>query len=269
MNREHSESGALDARGWSDVTALRMARYAQLAYAEPHEIFASALVAGAKDVIPFTAENEAGLIVDYGTSAVLAIRGTDDAQDWIRNLNYRQKPLPGFGHVHRGFDIGWQSILDRITPILASLTTRRLWITGHSRGGSLALRALADLRATFDIGQVHAFEPARVFDDAAAETIDRLHWREVFTYTNGADVVPRVPPRYIWHWRRPRLLRYEHVGRRVHATVTGTVLLQPTRLKLLADRLMAYAAWRTKPGLASIANHDIELWIRQLERMVR
>ena len=154
--------------------------------------------------------------------AVLAFRGTlpmrktaeatrfiQIAVDWLNNTRASLvdgRPLGLPGHVHQGYaeslDSLWNSpgglvsVLDRIAA--AAAEGRRLWVTGHSKGGALAL--LAGLRLA-ETG-VPGLEPAGIctfgapragnlgFAAAFEDNLAGRAWR--FEYRN--DIVPHLPP---------------------------------------------------------------------------
>ena len=72
---------------------------------------------------------------------VVAFRGTQEAVDWLRNLDARPEWHDTLGFVHAGFSDG----MDDVAAELNCLLGDRVALTGHSLGGARA-RILAALR---------------------------------------------------------------------------------------------------------------------------
>ncbi len=79
--------------------------------------------------------------------AVLAFRGTEkDSRDIKTDLNLRFYSANG-AKVHTGFQQAFRRVAPAINEALTSLGAFKLYITGHSLGGALALVAARLLSA--------------------------------------------------------------------------------------------------------------------------
>lgn len=132
---------------------------------------------------------------------VLSFPGTDDVQDWIRDLEaieiVEHKEYPGL--VHNGFAGRLDAIWDKIPlPPVGPIT-----IIGHSLGGALATLASVRLQSMGYTPTVYSFGSPRVGNTTFAKAYKILHYR----WVNKADLVPHVPPSM-----GIETFKYQHVG---------------------------------------------------------
>jgi len=145
-------------------------------------------------------------------TALVAIRGTKTVKDWIADIDAPPMPFiadSSAGLVHMGFQLVYEHIRTDIqTKLTANCAgAKRLLVTGHSLGGSLAVLCALDLAVNSTIKvapELHSFAGPRTGDvkfagtfDAAVPICNRV--------VNFMDVVPQIPV--------PPL--YEHVGKEV------------------------------------------------------
>lgn len=126
---------------------------------------------------------------DSDKMAVLAFRGTETVPDDIKtDLNARFYTRDGV-KVHDGFHQAFLQVESDVRKAVQSLPNHKLYITGHSLGGALALIATRALNMD-NIAACYTFGSPRVgsleFDSAIKVPIYRV--------VNAADAVPRVPP---------------------------------------------------------------------------
>ena len=122
-------------------------------------------------------------------------------QDWLNDADYRAQPDPDLGVVHRGFETSfynlWPGLLTQIKAWQAAGKIGPdvgVYVTGHSKGGALAMLAALKLRAdkVLPVTEVDTFGAPRTGgQDFAARYatagIDGIR------YENQDDVVPHVP----------------------------------------------------------------------------
>jgi hypothetical protein len=157
---------------------------------------------------------DAALVAEADEGIILAFRGTippdspDHAQsvlDWLNDGDALFVPgddLPG--RVHRGF----RDSLNNLWPLLeatlldraqAAAATTPVYVTGHSKGGSIAfLAAMRCRRALAAKGlrnpvYVCTFAAARPADQDFATAFDAVIQHAV-RYEYADDIVPHVPP---------------------------------------------------------------------------
>jgi hypothetical protein len=142
---------------------------------------------------------------------VLAFRGTlppdspdrkQTLSDWLHDVEVELVEgykLPGL--VHHGFlgalDALWPAVYGEFVKQMAASPVKRLCITGHSKGGSMAHLAaarfaLSSLMHGSDI-TVRTFEGAHPGDASFADGYQRLV-SDVIRYEFQDDLVPHVPP---------------------------------------------------------------------------
>jgi len=122
-------------------------------------------------------------------------------QDWLNDADFIPQPDPELGLVHRGFkasfDNLWPGIIRQIKAWQAAGKLGpqvKVYITGHSKGGALAMLAALKLRAEniLPVTEVLTFAAPRVGGEDFAKKYaaqDIVGYR----YENQDDVVPHVP----------------------------------------------------------------------------
>jgi predicted lipase len=146
------------------------------------------------------------------SSAIVAIRGTSNWQDWLADLEAPLVPdrsVPSAGLVHMGFQLVYEHIRDSILELLGAHCqgAQAIYVTGHSLGGALAVLCGLDLARNSPVKvvpEVHTFAGPRAGNAEFASNVAQLIpvYRRV---VNFMDVVPQVPV--------PPL--YEHFGQEV------------------------------------------------------
>lgn len=127
--------------------------------------------------------------------------------DWLNNFQAARVSDELLGNVHFGFygamfdrqlsDNVWEALWRAMLHLRAQnlLDGKKIYITGHSKGGALALLAAARLKKEFGItaDAVYTFESPR------AGTVDfARRYAELgiptFRFENRGDVIPHMPP---------------------------------------------------------------------------
>ena len=221
--------------------------------------------AGYKSVKTFSRKSSQATIIEHQDYVIVAFRGTDQALDWLDNINVF--PIERyFGKIHRGF---YQALMDiwegedGIWEMLTKEPYYRLpfWITGHSLGGALATLAAADLiekdqpfYGVYTYGQPRCGDRffSRIFNVEAKELFFRFH--------NNNDIVTRVPS---------RLAGYSHVG-------TSYYISAPPEQKIsddvgfwyqFLDRLKGAVDSLKEIGrIDAVEDHDIQEYIDAIEK---
>ena len=136
-----------------------------------------------------------------GSDAILAFRGTQSGGSILQALKVIQRRTPE-GRLHAGFADGYTDIHDSIVSRLCRFSAKRIWLTGHSLGGALAVVGANRLEeAGFDVAGVVTFgQPMVAMPDLARVLARRFRGRYV-AFVNGSDPVPRA------------VLPYVHFGR--------------------------------------------------------
>ena len=125
--------------------------------------------------------------------AVLAFRGTEkhfaDIKTDLDARFYHQ----GNTGVHTGFLNAFEAVKPQIIRAVESIPdTYKVYITGHSLGGALAIIAARGLNSD-KLAACYTFGGPRVGNSEFGESIKPPIYRVV----NAADMVPRLPPTWI------------------------------------------------------------------------
>lgn len=129
-----------------------------------------------------------GFTTHDGKMLIVAFRGTSSRRDWETNLH---AGLPE-DDIHAGFHAGVNEVWSAIVAAVKEAGNRKIWITGHSLGGALAVIAASKLIAPFE-GVVTFGQPragGKLFAQRCQTAFGDRHLRVI----NDQDAVPRVPP---------------------------------------------------------------------------
>ena len=144
---------------------------------------------------------------------IVAFRGTEPSPgDIATDAKFRRIRWSGAGEIHEGFhaatDGAWPETLKAVVAL--SQPGQRIWFTGHSLGGALAVLAAmrwANEGRTPAIAGVYTIGQPRVGDAAFSAAYDRALGKLTFRYINNRDPVPRVPM---------RILGFKDIGTAMH-----------------------------------------------------
>jgi len=193
---------------YSDRTAWILARCAQLAYKTtgkaPEPL--TELKEGLKPLKltlarPFYCDqnqNFAYLAV-HKSYAVLAFKGTvpKEPNTVETDLRFLYKPWK-YGLVHTGFFDTVQELQPKIQKALKGIKTP-IFITGHSLGGALALLASILIKGRERFAACYTYGCPRAGNEQFA---DHLFKVPVYRCVHRADLVPGVPPFFLWGYRQ-------------------------------------------------------------------
>jgi hypothetical protein len=231
----------IDADGYDPELAYLMAIVSAWAYADERALAAKLPHdgLGGAHVLRVSVQNDALLVVataylvlsTTGRVGILAFRGTDPASfvTMLADGEVMQRPLLGSG-VHAGFFANVEAVWDDVSAALGAAReglvlkedgTRerlperleRLYVTGHSLGGAMAVLATARLfgrgyegwEAQHLIKGVYTFGQPMVGDKAFAEVCELSFGPRLFRHVFRSDLVPHLPPR--------STIPYAHTGR--------------------------------------------------------
>lgn len=206
---------------------------------------------GFRSVKGFSKNSAQAALVEHESYLTLVFRGTDEAKDWVDNLNaFSEQAL--FGAFHRGFlhsvqDL-WKELFELYSDINAE-KPRGLFLTGHSLGGAMATVASSILihqdeafTSTYTFGQprVVTRDSARIYNiEAQAKT---------FRFQNNNDIVTRAPS---------RVMGYSHVGTFLYITKEKEIHQDPGRWVQFLDTTTGAMESLKLQGIDLIEDHGM------------
>lgn len=215
LNREHGLLRAMDR--FDLETAYILAQASRAAY--PDSVQTAQTQLGLDQIIPFEEGVVAGFAGCFGANIVVAFRGTPFlnkggeplqlAEAIFTDLDAGLTQYAGMpGSIHRGFANTLPVVSGMLSTILQGLqnlqnpkdrqprrrnTHQRLWFTGHSMGGALAVLAAKEMYVQHHIlPQVYTYGAPRVGNRTFGEHYEPTHYR----IERRKDLVPYAFPPY-------------------------------------------------------------------------
>lgn len=188
---------AYDHPSWP--VAIELATCSSNAYLAP--VFAEQELKkrGFTDVSTLNFGSSLGYVAMIGDAAVIMFRGTNppEIQDWLANINTKSYESED-GNVHAGFWASYEALHDQLIEVLRQKQPKRIWVTGHSLGGALAV--VCSYRLMTDEGKeiagVMTFGQPRVGSPEFCKHMDLELRGRMVHFVNENDLVPRIPPSF-------------------------------------------------------------------------
>jgi pimeloyl-ACP methyl ester carboxylesterase len=171
------------------------------------------------------------LIACDGQDCLVAFRGTQDLRNWLTDLDCAFTRL-GNMRLHRGFYAALESVREELEAEIAGTQYQRLWLTGHSLGGALAMLCARAWHGAVE--GVYTFGQPRAGDAAFRDDFNARQGQRAFRIIHADDVVARVP------WL---LGAYRHAGHEIFYPSTLTVgrdSVEPCQTQSGFDRVSPY-----------------------------
>jgi triacylglycerol lipase len=181
--------------------------------------------------------------------AVIAFRGSQNAKDWMTNVNAAAarfswffEGAPETGGVHTGFAMAvrhsWYKIKNAVNfvsplpvrPPDSTTLQPTLWLTGHSLGAALAVvcgAVLSMVNPVRLVNGIYTFGQPRIGLYNFCGHYDQLLRLQTFRFVNNEDLVPRVPFR---GWD------YADLGCMIHFDNKGKPVLQSSQWRNFLSR---------------------------------
>lgn len=175
---------------------------------------------------------------------VVAFRGTDNAQNWLRNFRAIPKTFE-LGRVHEGFLDGYNALSAAVVKqvLLFRDTNQTVWATGHSLGGAIALLAAPELqRATGQLERIITFGQPPVGYSEFAESWQAKFPKRLVRYVNHRDAVAAIVGPIALPWAELKHVgevRYFDTAGKLH--VRGVPYIQSLRDAVCAPAMEAGA----------------------------
>lgn len=184
---------------------------------------------------------------------VVAFRGTEPNQwnDIKADLRaWLMKDDSCAGRVHTGFHHEVHKILDKIEITIEHMRHRKkLFITGHSLGGAMATVAASKLK---NVDFLCTFGSPRVGTKSFVRNIPAKHVR----YVNNNDVVPTVPPSFLF---------YRHHGEERYINYHGNIRKMTFWQRVKDQWRGRISSFKKKIPFDGIYDHDVKYYIRYTE----
>ena len=167
--------------------------------------------------------------------AVIAFRGTVFKCDWEKNFAYTHKSATQLhsklkGKMHQGFseralDI-WPSLLQALEKAVGKTYKGKIYFTGHSLGGALALLLATKMAYTTQRPPHHlrviTFSAPRVGNPTLTQAIyQKIPQIDILNFINTYDPVPKVPP---------EILLYSNTGVKIEMLASRSHSLQSNKV---------------------------------------
>jgi pimeloyl-ACP methyl ester carboxylesterase len=143
-------------------------------------------------IIENHATDTRAVITQSNDDLIIAFRGTRDLRNWLTDLDCAFTPSV-CGRVHAGFAAALNSAFAQVAETIfdAHCAGKRIWLTGHSLGGALALLCARQLIKP--LAGCYTFGQPRVGDATFCAAYDALLKDRTHRVVHDADIVPRVP----------------------------------------------------------------------------
>jgi len=262
--------GSLDGRVFE--RALFLAHCSTVAYEDNPASFAKSRGIKLDDFCPIEDENSdtRGFIACCGKNVVVAIGGTSSFRNLTTDVDLAFSKACR-GNVHRGFEKAAQGVIGIVAQELKNKVKEpgRVWLTGHSLGGAVAL-LIAKHLVTGENGLPDPCKPHEVVTFGAPMVGDlgfakRCPLRDrVIPIANLNDPIPYMPPILGWD--------YKHVDGAYHYRLSEQgwkkVNLRGSMSKTFVERLRA--DWYKLRKLLSngIATHQLSRYVEYLRKIL-
>lgn len=170
-----------------------------------------------------------GFIIESEDSIVIAFRGSQSNPDWIADAAILQSYFPYTRiklKTHAGFTSIYNTCRNDIINTLDALdTSKKLFITGHSLGGALAVLNALDTAANTHFANpvMYNFGSPRVGNPKFVYTYNEAI-KNSFRIVNVNDIIPLLPPVVIRPPLSNEIWYYRHVKEVVTISVqTGSI----------------------------------------------
>jgi triacylglycerol lipase len=145
------------------------------------------------NVFYFKTINNAGLVYIFNDKVIVAFRGTHFKGDEIIDSEIKLYNYPGTTiNVHKGFHNYFLGLKDQLFNIIKDNLEKKIFITGHSLGASVALVASYELLNTFSNLNLNIY----LFACPKTGNLDFVNFfnnLNIYSIINYFDIVPESP----------------------------------------------------------------------------
>ena len=212
---------------------------------------------------------QAYVTLDEEGDIIVAFRGSKTPQDFLQDAKFEQVMLAEIPHgaedplvmVHEGFledfDAITVTLISQVRTYLALKPLAKIYITGHSLGGALAILCALEFSQQLLMPElVVTFGQPRVGNAAFRDLYNAALLNRTFRVINQNDIVPRTPG---------ALLGYRHCGQEVFLRPDGQVEFNPAIAeKIIWDAVGLYGAYRRLEDVL-IRDHFIQQYQERIQ----
>jgi len=248
--------------------AITLAVVANFVYA-PHALAEfSKRIWGITDARPFGGKNThtEGIVFATDYHVCVAFKGTGNLYDLMTDLRFDRFQIRD-KLVHNGIYTALNEVVDDllkcVQAMLEEKPERKLFITGHSLGGGLAILFAAkyticsNTKRPEALQGVYTFAGPRVGDRAFATAYNNALKEKTFRIVNHRDFVPTLPP-----------FGYRHVGIKVYIDRHGNFHKKTSREVIETVRESIYTMEAASFGI-SLEPHKMITYIYRLMEAVK
>lgn len=153
---------------------------------------------GLTAVEPIEDGSSFGYVASNDSTVVVVFRGTNELADWLTNLDVRPFEVP-HGSTHHGFYTALAKLLPKTLATARSqgASQKKLWITGHSLGGAMALLfAYECLQQGLGPAGLVTFGQPMLCNGKLAKHMNSQLAGKYLRFVHGGDGVTRAVPPY-------------------------------------------------------------------------
>jgi len=203
------------------------------------------------------------LIWRWGDNILAAFRGTADLRNWLTDLDCKLVRENGCG-IHAGFAEALESVREKTLAGIfqaahACKGRPRLWLTGHSLGGALAMLfawGVAERYRRQPFSGVYTFGQPRV-----GNAVFRARYEasgllgQTFRVVHSADIVPHVP-------FLPGC--YRHAGHEIFFSDSGRWREEAPFLWKFRSEAAAHLHGLARFRAAALEDHHVDTYLKML-----
>jgi triacylglycerol lipase len=213
---------------------------------------------GLGSVKPLRRKEHYAAVFETDHDAIVSFRGTVGRRAWRTNFDILLESTD-WGKVHRGFYQALDRFWEELSPLARAKREagKRLWLTGHSMGGALAMLAAARLHIDggLDCDGIYTFGQPPVGVRGFGEKFEEKFGQRYHRFVNHVDGVVDIPLRRIRHFSDPWVFDAD-----------GNLEEAPG---FLAQIRMQWRAQQRFGGLVALDAHARELYANNLDAKAR
>ena len=190
-------------------------------------------------------------IID-GHIMVISFRGSQQIKDWLTDFNafntvYPYENSDSKIKVHKGFIGAYKSVRAQIHRFIKKHNSKKIFVCGHSLGGSLAKLCAVDIQYNFTVDlECYVSGNPMVGNKAFVKSYNKRVPNTIRTWMR-TDIVPNMPP----SWLQIMYEKYYHAGK--------SNAIGPRNI-FVGLKNWFLRRFKTKNFAAELTNHSVALY---------